>query len=252
MKIFLGVPTYDYRPYWHVFDSIGFALHGAPDDWELIPRNRNSSILGHCFNMLYTESYNMGCDVFAMCHADIQAEPSWLYAMVKQLSDEYPVLATVLPIKDDRLMTSTAVGRTLEGNPNRKDIPKERVTYRIPLSEFETDKVYTFDTLPEKIRSQGEFLCMNTGLWVMKLRQPWSHRVYFEMRSWTELMEDGRLACGMLPEDWNFSRLLHILGVKVRVTTGIRAKHIGVKAWDNDPGLTRSQASRYPDPEPGP
>jgi hypothetical protein len=252
MKIYLGVPTYDWRPYWHTFNSVAFALHGAPDDWELIPRQKNSSMLGHCFNMLYTEAFNMGCDIFAMCHADIGAEPGWLTKLIHEANRvATPVIGVEIPIKDDSGRTSLAIGKVTEGYPDRPDIPRHKVMHTIRLNELESNSTFCFDTLRPFLREKGEFLCINTGLWLISLKQPWSNKVYFEIRSWTRVMDDGRMACGMLSEDWNLSRLLHILGVKPWATTKVRAQHYGVKEWDNDPRSARPQAIQCGNAEAG-
>lgn len=189
-------------------------------------RASSFSLLTMNFNSLYCGALNARADGvthFAMLHADVECEPGWLDVLFRELvRHDADLVSAVVPIKDARGLTSTALTRDA-GDPFRVD-------RRITLREL--------DALPETFDGPacgdpGYFLLANTGCWVCRLDRPWCERVCFTVRDRIARNDKGEWEPHVEPEDWGFSKQLHRLGGRVLATKKVRATHHGEAGFRN-------------------
>lgn len=219
MRVLVGMPGYV-----TLTGAAAAGLFRCTADPDLAAvRIHNSSLLAHGFNLLWVEALNGRkrgeYTHFAMQHSDVEPEAGWLDVLLAELDRTgLDVLGVPVPLKDTRGLTSTAVGRA-DGDPWR---PMRRLT----LTEVHA--------LPETFTSDdvGGPLLLNTGLWVCRLGG-WSERVWFEINDRIAADPDGEFVALVEPEDWNFSRQLHRLGVRVGATRKVRLTHRGPVPFTN-------------------
>ncbi len=162
-----------------------------------------------------------------MIHADMGAQPCWLDTLRDEM-EKYgaDVISTIVPIKDDRGLTSTAID-----NPDDPWIVR-RITMKEALN------------LPTTFgdKEAGGPLLLNTGLWLVKLG-PWcleenedgtiKHR--FHIRDTIRREKNaGRRVARVQPEDWDFSRQMRRAGLKLAATRAVRVEHHGDTFYPND------------------
>jgi SAM-dependent methyltransferase len=187
---------------------------------------QSSSLLATNMNALWVSALNRvrageRIDYFAMIHSDIEPEEFWLDKLTEELeAGDFDVLGVASPIKDQRGVTSIAVGRD-DGDNWR---PKCRLT----MTEIHR--------LPETFTSAdvGGPLLLNTGLWVCRFRESWAKKVCFTIND--RLCFDpkrDRYFVQVEPEDWYVSRLFHELGLKVGCTRKVELGHRGHMSFGN-------------------
>lgn len=235
----LGVPTFGDL-------SAGAALgafrasRGEKFDFNI--KVSTGSLLALNFNRLWCEALNAAakgrCDYFAMLHADVEPELWWLDTLVAEMeAHNLEVLGAAVPIKDTRGVTSIAL--------ERDDPDGWHVHGRLTMSEVHR--------LPETFTAAdlGRPLLLNTGLWVCRFNRQWAEQVHFEINDAIRRNEDGEYVALNEPEDWNFSRQLNALGLRIGCTRKVKLGHKGpavfgnTHAWghhqyDRDNGLTMS------------
>jgi hypothetical protein len=186
-----------------------------------------SSLLPLAFNTLWADALNkrqeLGLTHFAMLHTDVAPQRDWLEVLLaEQQRRGVDVLSCVIPIKDERGLTSTAVLR--EGQPQVQRLTMHEVMGLSP----------TFGLAEIGIEgAQG--LLVNTGCWVCDFTQPWVEAVWFRFHDGIVRHPDGRFEARNFPEDWNMS--LHFLQHKLRVaaTRVVSLGHMdGQTAYRND------------------
>lgn len=218
-KVLVGMPAHA-----NVTPRAAAGLFRCTADPDLaLTKVHTNSLLAHCTNLLWVAGLNGRrrgeFTHFALQHADVEPEPFWLDLMLAEMdAGGFDVLGGVVPLKDGRGLTSTAVGRD--------DGDTWRVAKRLSLAEVHA--------LPETFTSAdvGGPLLLNTGLLLVKLGD-WSERCWFTIRD--ELAEDvdGDLVALVEPEDWGFSRQLHRLGLRVGCTRRVRLAHCGPAPFPN-------------------
>lgn len=187
------------------------------------------SLLACNFNKLWCEvltRVHQGeqIDYFAMLHDDIGCEDFWLDKLIDELeAKQLDVLGVVVPIKDNRGITSIALQH---GNDNWN-----------PDCRLSMHDVYE---LPETFTSEdlgGMQLLLNTGCWVVKWNQEWCKKVHFEIND--RIIFDSTNNCyrpEVESEDWFFSRQLNEIGsgpsahlkpLRIGATRKIAVKHEG-------------------------
>lgn len=178
------------------------------------------SLLAAMFNACWAQAVNGyvqgALDGFAMVHADVAAEFGWLDLLHEELvRSEADIISAVIPIKDIRGLTSTAVD----------DTGDEWRPRRLTLKEVQQ--------LPETFTSEdvGGALLLNTGLWLCRLG-PWCTSTCFQILD-TLRLEGGSYVQRTQPEDWHFSRQLHSHGLKLAATTRVKVKHYGESPFCN-------------------
>ncbi|SRR5579884_2148085 len=194
------------------------------------------SLLANGFNRLWAQALNEraehGWTHFAMHHADVQAPPGWVDALADEMARVgADVISAVVPIKDYRGLTSTGWRDPVSGRITRFTL-KEVLT----LPE-------TFDAAGAG--KPGQWLMVNTGLWLCCLTEPWAEEVCFGVLDGISKGADGRFTTHVLPEDWNFSGWCARRGLRVFATRKVAVGHHGALcyssdspwgAWDTDQG----------------
>ena len=171
-----------------------------------------------------------GLTHFAMHHADIQAEVGWLDQLIDEMAVvQADVLSVVVPIKDEKGLTST-------GLQDPKTCKIRRLTMReiftLPKTFNAKDCSQLGDTDNRQLTTDN-YLMVNTGLWICDFTKPWVEEAFFEIRDKIIQLPDGRFAANVLPEDWNFSGWCANQGLKVFATRRVKSHHYGRARFSN-------------------
>lgn len=221
MIIALAMPRSDHQVSYYAMLGKQYASKNAELrilDIELPP----CSLLNHNFNRHWAEALNLrddgqGATHFAMIHADVCPQEGWLDVLLGELTaNDADVVSAVIPIKDDRGLTTTAVYDGVDPWNRRRFTLKE--IHRLPAT-FGAEDV-------------GEALLINTGLWVCDLRKPWCDDCCFHSLE-RIVRKDGRYAAEVLSEDWAFGHFLNGYGAKVLATRKVQVLHEGGHRFPN-------------------
>lgn len=179
----------------------------------------NSSIATGCFNSCWALARNEWeagrIDGFAMIHDDVGAQVHWLDILYREMQVcGADVISAIIPIKDARGLTSTAIDDT--GHLTRVRRITTRQAQQLPVT-------FTDGDVPG--------LLLNTGLWLCKLG-PWCLETCFHVENGIERI-DGQWQAVTFPEDWHFSRQCRKLGLKLAATRAVRVDHYGGHRWCN-------------------
>ena len=164
-------------------------------------------------------------DAFAMIHADVAAEPGWLDKLYAEMrTTDADVISAVIPIKNNTGLTSTAVDDT--GDP--------MIVRRLTMREIERLPTTFGDA------EVGGPILLNTGLWLARLG-PWCLReeedgtsfFCFELRHRIRRNHNGKRYASLWPDDWELSRRLHSVGLKLQATTAAMLIHHGEQGFPN-------------------
>lgn len=210
--------------------SYGNITPGAARAFYAFPSNRrkvsfqlmesSSSLLNHCFNTLWCSALNMraqGITHFAMIHSDVEPEAFWLDTLYDEMQkSKADVISAVIPIKDERGITSTAVDTGDLFDPRRLTM---REVMQLPP---------TFTA-----KDAGGPLLLNTGLWLCDFTKPWASDVFFHTLHRT-ILEDGQWKPQVVSEDWYFSDQLNKRGLRLAATRTVKVTHIGTGEYRND------------------
>lgn len=221
--ICLGMPSYGEIT---VGAAMGLYRASARPTHDLRILSNNSSLLAANMNGLWCWALNNarkdGVDYFAMLHADIEPEEFWLDKLIDELeAKQLDVLGVVAPIKDQRGITSTALGK-LDGDT-------WRVHARLTMKEIHR--------LPETFTSEdvGFPLLLNTGCWVCRFDESWARQVHFTINDRICFDPKNDIYFNQVEsEDWFVSRLWHELGLKIGCTRKVKAGHRGTVLFGND------------------
>lgn len=184
-----------------------------------------SSLLTQSFNALWCAALNMRrtepqLKYFAMLHDDIAPESWWLDSLLDEMdAHDLSVLSVAVPIKDARGLLSC--GLSEPGEQWDAERFTMRQLARMPATVLAED-------FPDKA------LLLNTGCWVCRFTEDWVEKVCFTINDRIIKDEAGNYIPQVEPEDWNFSRQLHALGVRVGVTRKVKVSHIGEFPYRND------------------
>jgi hypothetical protein len=231
LKLFLGLPTYGGSR----FNTIPLiSMIQKQRRFDVVDTmEKDGSLLANSFNQLLitaVERRNEGlADFFLLMHADVVPlnVDGWLNDLMDARRDvKAQVLSVVVPIKDARGITSTAVETASEWAPRR-----------LTMKEI-FDRPETF-TQPD--------LLINTGMLLVDLRKnDWIDKVCFTINDAIIELPNGKRVAGVQPEDWDFSRQAKALGATLWATRKVQVVHKGqfpypnTTVWgkDEDPGDT--------------
>lgn len=239
-KVFLGLPRLG--PVEPESRQAAFVF-ASNDKCEVTIQDRNSSLLAYGFNGLYCQFLNGDWDYFALLHADILPFGYWLDTLIEDLeASKADVIHAVVAIKDERNITSTAVG-----NEKNFMAPSRRVA----VAELPSlPPVFGIEDLLRLYGKQvPSFPCLlpNTGVLLMK-RGTWMQRFPgFTITDALIKKPDGTFEAMVEPEDWFLGRWASANGVKVMATQNVKTVHFGRWAFRNDtPGWgTQKQDENY-------
>lgn len=185
-------------------------------------RMKSCSLLPMSFNALWCEALNerdRGITHFAMMHDDLCVEDGWLETLLAEMEAHgADVVSAVIPLKDDRGLTSTGVFDA--GNRMRKLSLAEALA--LPRTFSAADAGYP-----------GCCLLLNTGLWVCRFTEPWVEQVVFRLHDTIIQDSEGKFRPACVSEDWLFSVDCARLGLKTMATTAVKLKHQGVFDYPN-------------------
>lgn len=237
-RILVGTPTYDGKVDAQCARSLLSAAKKRQAIWEI----GQSSLLAECFNSLLATAVLTGYDYFCLLHADIiPTSPGWLEILVDEMERTgSDVMSAVVPIKDNRGLTSTSVCRATKQSPwNHR---------RLTMAEVhELPETFSTHDIPW---SDGKALLINTGLWIADLRRPWLRKFPGFTISDKMIPQEceactgkGCEKCGkhgftfvvhVEPEDWFSSRWFHKQKCRVMATRKVSLRHIGGAAYVSD------------------
>jgi hypothetical protein len=197
-----------------------------------------SSLLEATFNSCWAAARNAWedgeADGFAMIHADCATTPGWVDVLHREMrATGADVIAAVIPIKDAKGLSSTAVDDTgNEWHPRRLTMKE---VHALP-------ETFTEEDVPG--------LLLNTGLWLCRLGA-WCLETQFNIESQLVRNAKGRWQAEVKPEDWDFSRQCRRLGLKLAATRKVRVLHHGDYVWDNQQvwGWETDRANGRPQPQ---
>lgn len=222
--VFLGVPMYGYamQP-----GTARAAYQQASAERNVVVADWSGSLLGQTFNGLWCTALNQrgrfDIRYFAMLHSDIEPEAYWIDKLIAELvTHDADVVSAVIPIKDDRGLTSTAVE-----NPADPWHVERRLTMR------EVEQLPTTFGIADLGYADGRALLVNTGCWVCRFDSPWVEEVCFSIRDRIERSPNGTFRAAVQPEDWRFSRWLNERGLKAMATRAVKAHHVGIYRFPN-------------------
>ncbi len=165
-------------------------------------------------------------DAFALIHADIGAEPGWLDVLNEEREKVgADVISAVVPIKDDRGLTSTSVDDTGD------DWLWRRLTF---TNIHAMPKTFTDADV-------GGPLCLNTGLmlvkfgpWCLKESSPGYLDIRFRFEHAIRKESNGKRRVLFKPDDWLLSRQFREAGLKLAATRQVCLNHCGGDfQWNN-------------------
>jgi hypothetical protein len=212
-NVFLAVPHYS-----TVAAGTLESLIQASTKHRIHLQTAGGSLLAYVFNILWCNALNQKPrpDYFAMHHSDIQAQPGWLDILTDEMERVgADILSTVVPIKDNRGLTSTGFRNSKTGHVTRftmKEIMEKPETFIIPLHT----------------------LLVNTGLMLIDFRKPWVEDFHFNIQDNIKKKPNGTFYPEVLPEDWNMSIWAAQHNVRVFATRKVRVLHHGPAAFCND------------------
>lgn len=217
VKILVGTPTYD-----GMVANTGALLISKEND--RVPKSltyikMKTSLLTQSFNIIWATALNLkqdpGLTHLLMLHADvIPVGNDWIDTLLEEMeATQADVLSAIIPIKDDRGLTSTAID-TDPWCPTR-------ITLHQAINEMPTSWT-------------SKDVLLNTGLMLVDFRKNWVTDICFTIKDKLVIRPDGRWAAMVEPEDWNFSRQCHALGLKLVATRVVDVKHQGTKDYCSD------------------
>jgi len=219
-KTFVGMPGYGLQS----ADSGRGLWRARRDMRNVVVEYRQGSLLAANFNGLWCSALNLchrgqNVQYFAMLHDDVGPQDGWLDTLIEEMeANNLDVLGVVVPIKDLKGVTSTAI----DGETTWR--PKCRLTIKEVMS------------LPETFTSKdiGGPLLNNTGCWVCKFDPEWARKVHFTINDRIVFNRaTDRYEAEVEPEDWYFSRLCHELNLKIGATRKIQVTHRGSMEFVN-------------------
>ena len=184
------------------------------------------SLLTLSFNMMWADALNERKNIthFFMIHDDIHPlDQWWMDTMMDELKrSKADILSAVVPIKDDRGLTSTAIY-----HPPTKKIKRITMTDSCKLPK-------TFDAAdfgyPECV------ILPNTGFWICDFTKPWVEKICFTIRDrifFDPNDGEGKWKAQCFSEDWHFGVQAHNLGLRVCATSAVKLIHRGVFEYPN-------------------
>jgi hypothetical protein len=232
-RVLLAMPFYErYRG--QVLDAYDNGVH-PKSEHQYVKFFCGDSFLARNFNTAWCYALNnrqRGFTHFAMIHSDVLPEGYWLDTMIAEMRlHAADLLSVVLPIKDGRGLTSTALysERTSE---IRRLTMHEISAFQSHNDPIVAERSNTFT--PAIAGFPGWELLTSTGLWICDFTKPWVEKVFFEVRDRICRKKNGEFYPETAVDDWLFARKLHKLNLKLVSTTAVKAGHWGDVEFRND------------------
>lgn len=199
-RVLIATPTHDGS----VFNTGAIVDCFLTPGLELAYEKRKSSLLAHSRNLIWRSAIDADVDWLVMIDADVEpVGTGWLNKLLTEAAvHNAPVLGAVIPLKEDSGDTSTAM--------YMGDWEAER--YGRAFLSLNPDHTWTHRDL-----------LVSTGLLLVNMVGSWVHNIKFTIQDRIEPNGEIRV----WPEDWDFCRQCHKMGIKVWATTKIPVIH-----WD--------------------
>jgi hypothetical protein len=175
---------------------------------------------------------------FAMLHADVEPEQWWIDKLIDEAElHDADFLSAVIPIKDERGMTSTAIERLGFASAFLRLTQKQIASPLFPRTFGIDECVRALTSLPPPLRvesAKSTTLLCNTGCMVCRLDRAWCDptKVYFHIGN-QMAVSNGRVQAVVMPEDWYFSWSIAKCGGKVMATKALNIIHHGSRAYSS-------------------
>lgn len=190
-----------------------------------------TSIITTTFNKMLCEVLNSKEEFsyLAMIHADIVPDMYFIDTLIEELeSNNLDMLSAVVPIKDERGLTSTG----LEVENTQWAV--RRLTMREIYDEWKLPATFRVEDIPVRKGQQG--LLLNSGCWVMRWDRKWRQNLFFRQHDrivWS--LSEQKFGNESASEDWDWSRQLLSRGCRLGATTKVGLYH-------QDPRFTNREA----------
>lgn len=190
------------------------------------------SALAYNFNTLWCIGLNgrqdPGFTHFCMIHSDIVPGGSWLLDLMNILEEQRAdVVSVAVPIKDGQGIVSAGLDMGTADDPWRRRRLTMHELHRLPETFDHHDLARLWDAPTENA------LLFNTGLWLAKLGPAWPEQIRFTMQDRIEKCADGVFKPRMEPEDWDFSKQVHRMGLRAVCTRRVPVNHLGGLGYTN-------------------
>lgn len=226
-KVFMAFPGASF-----CWGTVRGALLATQKDHELFPENNGNG--WDDFNALWAHALNVaeagGATHFAMLHSDVSPQPGWVDVLLEEMeSHDADMVSCVVPIKDERGLTSCGIGLVDDPwNAYKRFTIRELESYPETFSIAET-------------WHKEKFLLHNTGCWVADLRKAVFYetneqgalKAFFDFPTGIVRGKDGTWVNLRESEDWFFSRQLHLLGASTWITRKVKLTHSGIRRFPN-------------------
>jgi hypothetical protein len=196
------------------------AVWPSQNNVEVVASNRICGLVTYCFNKLWCDALNaqqtQGVTHFAMIHGDVVAGRGWLDVLAVEMeATDADLVSVAIPLRAATGVTSTAL----------EDPDCVWNARRITMRElYELPETFTEADVPWK--QTGARLLHNTGLWLCRLGRPWNTQVTFRQQDRIVFnTTTGQYDAQTISEDWDWSRQLHDLGVRMACTRKVGVRH---------------------------
>jgi hypothetical protein len=230
--VFLGCPTHDGR----LHAGAARGIYYTPSKLHSVsPWIVQDSLLPTSCNNLLVSAISSSADWLAILHSDVDPEPNWIDALIhiaeSHLAD---FVSAVVPIKDDRGVTSTAIAGTSNTGCFARLTQSQVRHPSFPDTFGIMEAAEALCQLPNELRVVNcprIFLLANTGCMIYRIAH-WRPGVKFSNEDDIAVV-GGRVEAVWQSEDWFFSRSIAERGGKVLATKSLRVRHWGTMAFDS-------------------
>lgn len=193
----------------------------------------SESLLARGFNEAMCHYLNSGkrYDYFCMLHSDVVPHGPWVDLLMEELHKigGVGVMHAVIPIKDNRGLTSTAFGNSQDPWDNRR-----RIVMR-ELTQFPHD-TFTFEDLKEMYGKLPPNPCLLPNTGCMLMRGDWIEQ-FAQEHAFTikdRIEHDGKgYRYNTISEDWGLGYWCAQNGIPVGGTRRIKVEHYGTTGHPN-------------------
>lgn len=201
-----------------------FFVHAMPESRSLLTFN---------FNYAWCKFINEDWDLFAMQHSDMApVGDKWLHALRDAMGERFDVIHAPAMIKDDRGITSTALGKRHHAyGPLRRLHVEELRKMPQPFGFQEA-----VNLLGRSDGQGGEWDCLmpNTGCLMVRRTEKTIKFHGFKQSDKLVFDDAGKATPATESEDWNFGRWCARNGVRVGGTLQVITRHFGMREFRTD------------------
>lgn len=226
-KVQFCIPTYKYDCHSGLLSVLPQMTRKHQCGYTSIDSSAQCVVMNAAYIMAL-EAYEQGnADWFLIWHSDIVPEPFFVDKMVDIAeAKKADILSVVVPIKDEKGLTSTALDEPVG------DVPLDWRVRRLTMSEVLGKEPVNGEILEPTFTRPN--LLVNTGLFLLRLSVPWRDQIRFHFEDQI-IRVHGRRKAVVMPEDWGFSRDARKLGCNsIWATREIRVEHKGAATYPND------------------